>query len=108
MAVIACRPGWRLSDNASAALLSCVAGEWTARPDEDRPSCQPECALPCANGGVCVSPDICVCPEGFTGNFCEEAVCEPPSPVPFAFAQYSAAPERKGEMQIGLFYENSV
>ncbi|XP_037786423.1 neurogenic locus notch homolog protein 1-like [Penaeus monodon] len=90
VAVIACQPGWRLSNNASAVLLSCVGGVWAARPDENWPSCQPECALPCANGGVCVSPDVCVCPDGFTGDFCEKAFCDPPPPVPFAFAHYSS------------------
>lgn len=27
--------------------------------------------MPCQNGGKCVKPDTCLCPKGFTGDFCE-------------------------------------
>ncbi|ELU18736.1 hypothetical protein CAPTEDRAFT_147203, partial [Capitella teleta] len=34
-------------------------------------SCTPVCLKPCENGGECIAPDLCSCPNGFTGNRCE-------------------------------------
>ncbi|KAK3545348.1 hypothetical protein QTP70_004069 [Hemibagrus guttatus] len=33
------------------------------------------CWLQCQNGGVCQRPNICSCPEGWMGRFCEEPIC---------------------------------
>ncbi|XP_072051597.1 uncharacterized protein [Amphiura filiformis] len=30
------------------------------------------CALDCRNGGFCVGPDECQCPDGYTGKFCDD------------------------------------
>lgn len=29
------------------------------------------CKIPCKNGGTCIRPDTCKCPDGFTGQYCE-------------------------------------
>ncbi len=34
------------------------------------------CEDACQNGGVCVAPDTCSCPSGFTGPTCEADVDE--------------------------------
>ncbi|XP_048257432.1 wnt inhibitory factor 1-like isoform X3 [Haliotis rufescens] len=29
----------------------------------------------CQNNGTCISPEVCACPEGYTGTHCEKATC---------------------------------
>lgn len=29
------------------------------------------CSQPCQNNGVCNASGLCLCPQGFSGNFCE-------------------------------------
>jgi hypothetical protein len=29
------------------------------------------CSINCMNGGRCVSPDVCTCPVGYTGTYCQ-------------------------------------
>ncbi|KAL2102354.1 hypothetical protein ACEWY4_001522 [Coilia grayii] len=38
--------------------------------------CKPLCDGLCQNGGSCVSPDTCVCQQGFTGKRCETDIDE--------------------------------
>jgi hypothetical protein len=33
------------------------------------------CSRPCENGGVCVAPELCQCPSGWTGVDCSQPVC---------------------------------
>ncbi|XP_058443681.1 protein shifted-like isoform X2 [Malaya genurostris] len=37
----------------------------------------PECDRKCANRGVCNEDKICVCPEGYMGQYCQTALCYP-------------------------------
>ncbi|XP_033629563.1 protein kinase C-binding protein NELL2-like isoform X2 [Asterias rubens] len=37
----------------------------------DGKSCTAVCQEPCLNGGMCIKPGQCSCPEGFTGTQCE-------------------------------------
>ena len=34
------------------------------------------CEQPCKNGGLCVAPNQCQCPTGFTGISCDEDIDE--------------------------------
>ncbi|KAG7216457.1 hypothetical protein INR49_001943 [Caranx melampygus] len=36
------------------------------------------CPQGCRNGGICVAPGICSCPEGWLGGACHTAVCSKP------------------------------
>ena len=35
------------------------------------------CSLPCLNGGTCVSPNVCACGKGWSGEHCHIPVCSP-------------------------------
>lgn len=35
------------------------------------------CRPGCANGGLCIDPDVCSCPDGYTGARCQTAFCHP-------------------------------
>lgn len=37
----------------------------------------PECDKKCANKGVCNEDKICICPEGYMGQYCQTALCYP-------------------------------
>ena len=36
------------------------------------------CSQPCQNNGTCVGVDQCICLPGWTGQFCEQAICTNP------------------------------
>ena len=44
------------------------------------------CVLPCLNGGQCVGPYRCRCPQGFTGPRCEQRTYTLCSEAPFTSA----------------------
>ncbi|XP_078662840.1 protein kinase C-binding protein NELL2-like isoform X2 [Branchiostoma floridae x Branchiostoma belcheri] len=47
-------------------------------------ACAPKCTTPCENGGLCIAPDYCSCPTGFTGDACETDIdeCAAGNPCP--------------------------
>ncbi|KAH3800192.1 hypothetical protein DPMN_153821 [Dreissena polymorpha] len=49
----------------------CSAGDWIPT----LPVCQALCNYECQNGGKCVSPDVCECPDGYNGLRCENVQC---------------------------------
>ncbi|XP_072943853.1 hemocytin-like [Epargyreus clarus] len=73
MCTIKCKEGHKFFDGSSAANIRCESGEWRPmRADLNTLSdCQPECAPPCANGGVCLAVNTCQCPEDFRGPQCQ-------------------------------------
>ncbi|KAF7647992.1 hypothetical protein LDENG_00163670, partial [Lucifuga dentata] len=44
----------------------------------DGQACRVICEPECVNRGVCVTPNVCQCPEGFHGEACQEALCRLP------------------------------
>ena len=77
---------WKVHENARRGLTG-----WTGT-DCSMPMCiqgfyDPECnaseyapgmegCYRCANGGLCISPDMCLCAEGWTGYDCRSPVCK--------------------------------
>ncbi|XP_076436572.1 epidermal growth factor-like protein 8 [Babylonia areolata] len=53
-----CCPGWKQSD------------------PHDQTCSTPVCGQPCQNGGKCVAPDTCQCPDGWSGPQCQNDVDE--------------------------------
>ncbi|VDI75126.1 Hypothetical predicted protein, partial [Mytilus galloprovincialis] len=42
------------------------------------PSTRSLCDPSCENNGTCMSPEVCICPDGFSGKRCERALCREP------------------------------
>lgn len=56
-------------------VQGCCPG-WQQSSPSDSSCSEPVCSNPCQNGGQCVAPDICQCPEGWRGSHCEQDVDE--------------------------------
>lgn len=97
---ITCATGHRFPDGSSITNLNCKNGDWVpARPEQSAvPDCQRKkqfkikkaqiivnfftaatCTPPCQNGGVCLSYNVCQCPQDFRGKQCQYNVdvCSP-------------------------------
>lgn len=37
---------------------------------------RPHCSLGCENGGVCMGYNVCMCPVGYKGAMCQNAICK--------------------------------
>lgn len=59
--------------HASSESATCKCRKGYAGKHCERALCRPGCA----NGGLCVAPDVCSCPDGFTGARCQTAFCHP-------------------------------
>lgn len=77
-----CREGFSFSKGEAKLDFSCVEGSWAVAEygEEAELVCEARCAPPCTNGGKCVEPGQCRCPEDFTGDACELAKCLAPPP----------------------------
>ncbi|KAH3794729.1 hypothetical protein DPMN_148267, partial [Dreissena polymorpha] len=60
-----CKNGATCSNLLNAYLCKCIPG-WQGK-NCDQALCNPECQ----NGGTCVLPDVCNCPDRFCGKHCE-------------------------------------
>ncbi|KAL5291428.1 EGFL7 family protein [Megaselia abdita] len=53
----------------------CCPG-WSRQTNSENSCMKPICSMECRNGGKCAEPDVCSCPSGFTGKYCEEDIDE--------------------------------
>ena len=53
--------------------VSCCCAGYEENESE---KCQPQCTDSCQNGGTCIGPDNCSCPQGWTGHNCSTDVNE--------------------------------
>nr|CAD7397465.1 unnamed protein product [Timema cristinae] len=78
---ISCAEGHRFPDGSGVTNTICKDGIWVpTRPDwVSIPDCLPVCEPACENGGVCLSLDVCQCPQEFRGAQCQylKDVCTP-------------------------------
>ncbi|XP_044269892.1 multiple epidermal growth factor-like domains protein 10 isoform X3 [Tribolium madens] len=49
---------------------TCCPG-WTQVNYKSHGCNKPVCSQPCINGGKCVRPNVCMCPPGYDGTYCE-------------------------------------
>ncbi|XP_008197052.1 epidermal growth factor-like protein 8 isoform X2 [Tribolium castaneum] len=49
---------------------TCCPG-WTQVNYKSHGCNKPVCSQPCTNGGKCVRPNVCMCPPGYDGTYCE-------------------------------------
>ncbi|XP_061107701.1 sushi, von Willebrand factor type A, EGF and pentraxin domain-containing protein 1 isoform X3 [Conger conger] len=67
-AVYSCFGGYGMVGSSRSVCLE--NGTWTPPP-----TCKALCWLQCQNGGACLKPNTCSCPEGWMGRLCEEPIC---------------------------------
>ncbi|XP_064199793.1 sushi, von Willebrand factor type A, EGF and pentraxin domain-containing protein 1 isoform X1 [Anguilla rostrata] len=67
-AVYSCFGGYGMVGSSRSVCLE--NGTWTPPP-----TCKALCWLQCQNGGVCLKPNTCSCPEGWMGRLCEDPIC---------------------------------
>ena len=81
---VICDNGYRLGEDCGGFIeveIECKQDIWVYENDgkslEERPpKCEPVCEKSCQNGGRCISPNKCSCPEGFLGLYCQKKRCE--------------------------------
>ena len=59
---------WKGSKSNGSSVLTCGSdGKWSGTP-----SCIPvaKCSK-CLNGGICVEDNVCACPSGYVGEYCQ-------------------------------------
>ncbi|GLH02043.1 Hemocytin [Gryllus bimaculatus] len=78
---ITCNEGHKFPDGSQITNLVCRDGTWSpSRKDwSSVPDCQPTCHPICQNGGICLSYNMCQCPQDFRGPQCQYAkeACDP-------------------------------
>lgn len=74
-----CAQGFRFPNGENRLIYRCDtrSGRWN--PQNQFPDCISACDVPCNNGGVCVRPNQCYCPQDYRGNFCQYPLsnCDP-------------------------------
>ncbi|XP_068216971.1 uncharacterized protein [Palaemon carinicauda] len=75
---ITCKRGYSYPSGDSSMVFDCLEGNWDFRTKKPQP-CIPNCiSTPCVNGGTCIWPSTCQCPDEFTGSQCEKEKCPLP------------------------------
>lgn len=72
----------------------CVQGDYDPNCDSPISALGREGCFRCANGGVCVAPDVCKCAEGWSGYDCQTPVCKA-EVTPFLKTQLMTNDSRK-------------
>ncbi|KAK7086805.1 hypothetical protein SK128_004095, partial [Halocaridina rubra] len=70
---LTCNQGYILINKNQTMKAKCENGIWQfpqGFQNSYRVTCVPYCDPPCFNGGRCVGPNTCTCPEGFFGQSC--------------------------------------
>ncbi|XP_064097954.1 uncharacterized protein LOC135209201 [Macrobrachium nipponense] len=78
-ALVSCFEGYIMNTGTNEVPMKCLEGEWfTVEPHPRKVEsleCRPFCAQMCLNGGTCTAPNLCDCPEGFAGRYCQHLRC---------------------------------
>ncbi|KAG8236358.1 hypothetical protein J437_LFUL016578 [Ladona fulva] len=70
---VECAPNHQFPDGSTFTNMVCKDGNWVpSRPDwVTVPDCEVICKPPCQNGGICLSFNMCQCPQDFRGQQCQ-------------------------------------
>ncbi|XP_046389468.1 hemocytin isoform X2 [Ischnura elegans] len=70
---VKCAPNHQFPDGTTITSMTCKEGVWIpSRPEWlSVPDCEVVCHPPCQNGGICLSYNMCQCPEDFRGPQCQ-------------------------------------
>ncbi|XP_066945387.1 uncharacterized protein [Macrobrachium rosenbergii] len=78
-ALVSCFEGYIMNTGTNEVPMKCLEGEWLTVEPQPRTveslECRPFCAQMCLNGGTCTAPNLCDCPEGFAGRYCQHLRC---------------------------------
>ncbi|XP_053374174.1 von Willebrand factor-like [Mercenaria mercenaria] len=68
-----CDAGYQFPSGQTSDKRDCdqMFGEWFDPPGKAIPDCVPFCKPECANGGTCILPNVCTCPDGYMGKLCQ-------------------------------------
>ncbi|XP_058797462.1 hemocytin [Phymastichus coffea] len=70
---ITCHKDFTFPGGSTIANMICRHGNWEPTRTDwvSVPDCQPKCHPPCQNGAVCLSLNVCQCPQDFVGAQCQ-------------------------------------
>ncbi|KAF5285691.1 hypothetical protein FQR65_LT13076 [Abscondita terminalis] len=69
-----CESDYQFPNGQTQLFITCNNARWTVEETDwidVMPSCEPICSPPCLNNGICLEPDVCDCPENYSGTRCE-------------------------------------
>ncbi|XP_066977680.1 uncharacterized protein [Macrobrachium rosenbergii] len=103
---VSCKNGYNFPSGNSTMVFDCVEGSWDFETKKAQP-CVPNCiSTPCKNGGTCIFPSTCKCPEEFTGRRCEKEKCLlPPKFLHNAFGNFSNRDQTIFKIECSKGYE---
>ncbi|XP_065346773.1 neurogenic locus notch homolog protein 3-like [Cloeon dipterum] len=68
-----CHANYQFPNGENSMYLTCENGNWRVQGADwtTLPPCKPICQLECQNGGICLSPNKCLCQPDFSGAQCQ-------------------------------------
>ncbi|XP_037934058.1 hemocytin isoform X2 [Teleopsis dalmanni] len=73
-----CLRGFQFPDGSTDTKIECQGNQWihTKSGLTKPPDCKPSCTPACANGGQCISANVCQCSKMYRGDHCQFSINE--------------------------------